>query len=59
MKSMRAYLVMKDGTIWPTLELLEKPDEWDNLIAADRRLIKRYAAKQIVIIEKQKGEGKK
>jgi hypothetical protein len=56
MRSIRAWLEMKDGTLWDTLELLEQPDEWENLIPADRRLIKRYAAEQIVIVKKPKGE---
>lgn len=45
----RKYLELKDGSFEETEELLRRPDLWDLLIAADRRLIKRYAAKQISI----------
>ena len=42
---MRAYLELKDGSFEETLLLLQRPDLWKNLTAADRRLIKRYAAR--------------
>lgn len=42
---MRAYLELKDGSFEETRLLLDRPDLWENLTGADRRLIKRYAAR--------------
>jgi hypothetical protein len=43
--TMRAYLELKDGSFLGTLELLQLPERWKDLTGADRRLIKRYAAR--------------
>ena len=42
---MRAYLELKNGSFLGTLELLQHPERWKDLTGADRRLIKRYAAR--------------
>ena len=42
---MRAYLELKNGSFLGTLELLQQPERWKDLTGADRRLIKRYAAR--------------
>jgi len=42
---MRAFLELKNGNFLGLLELLQQPERWKDLTAADRRLIKRYAAR--------------
>jgi hypothetical protein len=42
---MRAYLELKNGSFLGTPELLQQPERWKDLTGADRRLIKRYAAR--------------
>lgn len=42
---MRAYLKLKDGSFLGALKLLQQPERWKDLRGADRRLIKRYAAR--------------
>jgi len=42
---MRAFLELKNGNFLGTLELLQQPERWKDLTAADRRLIKGYAAR--------------
>jgi len=43
--TIRACLELKDGSFLGTMELLQQPERWKDLISADRRLIKRYAAR--------------
>ncbi|MGH9353999.1 MAG: hypothetical protein ACRD2G_17865 [Terriglobia bacterium] len=43
--TMRAYLELKDGSFLETLELLQQPERWQHLAAANRGLINRYAAR--------------
>jgi hypothetical protein len=45
---MRAYLELKDGSFEETAILLQRPDLWKDLKGADRRLIKRLAARLAV-----------
>lgn len=42
--AIRAFLECKDGSFQSTAKLLKNPDSWKDLIPADQRRIKRYAA---------------